>query len=204
MARSLTRAASVAALSLLLLLHAPPAFAHAAFVSGTPGPGDEVAGSPAELVIQFTQNLDPSRTSLEVRDASGATVAKGGELGDGPREFRLALPELAPGEYTVRWTSFSAEDGELARDSYGFTVVAAASPSPFPSPSPQASPSSRPSPSATPAPASPTPTTPTPSSSPAAGGGATASSDGLVIVPILAAALVVAGLAVWLFRRRAT
>lgn len=162
-----------------------------------------MTGSPDELVAQFNQNLDPSRTSIEVRDASGATVARGGELGAGPREFRIALPDLAPGEYTVRWTSFSAEDGELARDTYTFTVVAAASPSPTPSPS--RSPSPSPSSSAA-APASPSPTlvpaTPAPSPSPTAGNGTSASGDGLAIVPILAAALVVAGLAVWLLRRR--
>jgi copper resistance protein C len=196
LARSLLRAAAAAAL--LLIVYSASAFAHAAFVSGTPGPGDEVAGSPDEIVISFSQNLDPSRTSLEVRDASGASVARGGELGDGPREFRLALPELAPGAYEVRWTSFSAEDGELARDSYGFTVVAAPSPSPSPSPSPI--PSSAPSPSPTPL-----PVTPAPSPSAVEPANETpASGDGVVILPILAASLVVGGIAVWLLRRRVT
>lgn len=198
MARSISRAAAVAALSAMLFV--APAFAHAAFVSGTPGPGAEVAGSPEALVITFSQDLDPSRTSLEVRDASGASVARGGGLGDGPREFRLALPELAPGRYEVRWTSFSAEDGELARDSYTFAVVAAPSPSPSPSPTPIPSSSPSPSPSPTRGPATPVP-------SPRAvepAGPAPAAGDGAVIIPILAASLVIAGLAVWLVRRRAT
>lgn len=199
MARSLLRAAVSAAL--LLMLYAQSAFAHAAFVSGTPGPGEEVAGSPDVLVIAFSQDLDPSRTSLEVRDASGATLAKGGELGDGPREFRLALPELVPGQYEVRWVSFSAEDGELARDSYTFTVVAAPSQSPSPSPSPIPS-SSPPSPSP-----SPTPLLATPAPSPSVAeppDAAPADGDGAVIIPIFAASFVIAGLAVWLLRRRAT
>jgi len=199
LARSLLRVAVSAAL--LLMLYAQSAFAHAAFVSGTPGLGEEVAGSPDVLVIAFSQDLDPSRTSLEVRDASGATLAKGGELGDGPREFRLALPELVPGQYEVRWVSFSAEDGELARDSYTFTVVAAPSESPSPSPSPIPS-SSPPSPSP-----SPTPLLATPAPSPSVAeppDAAPADGDGAVIIPILAASLVIAGLAVWLLRRRAT
>lgn len=197
MVRSLPRAAVVAAL--LLIVHTSPALGHAAFVSGSPGPGDEVVRSPAELVISFNQNLDPSRTSLEVRDAAGTTVAKGGAIGDGPREFRLPLPELPPGQYTVRWTSFSAEDGELARDSYTFTVVAPPSPSPSPSPSPTRSATAvEPTPSASPVPA-----TPAPSPGAASGGEASADADGLVVLPILAAALVVGGLLVWLLRRRA-
>lgn len=174
---------------------ATPAFGHAAFVSGTPGPGDEVTGSPAELVIEFSQDLVPARSSLEVRDASGTTVAKGGVLGDGPRELRLALPELAPGTYEVRWTSFSAEDDELERGSYTFTVIAAATPSPPPPASPE--PSSSPAAS----PAAP-PTTPSPNrtASPSDPGPAV---DAGVIVPIVAALVVVAGLAAWLLRRRA-
>ena len=184
----------------LLSLLAGPVLAHAELISATPGPGAEIEGSPSELVATFNQDLDPSRTSLEVRDASGSTVARGGELGDGPREFRLALPELVPGEYQVRWTSFSAEDGELARDSYRFTVVAAPSPSPIPSPSPSPSPSTPPSPSPTPINVTPSPL---PSATPAPDA-PTASGDGLTLLPILAASLVVGAVAVLLLRRRAT
>jgi methionine-rich copper-binding protein CopC len=204
LARSLPRAASVAAL--LLMLFVGPALAHAAFVSGTPGPGDEVAGSPVGLVIEFSQNLDPSRTSLEVRDASGASLARGGEVGQGPREFRLALPELPRGEYEVRWTTFSAEDSELARGSYTFTIVAVPSfsPSLSPSLSPSSSPSPIPSSTASPA-ATPLPATPAPSPSVLEPTGDTpANSDGAVVLPIVAALLVVVGIGVWLVRRRAT
>ncbi len=128
------------ALAFALLL-APAVVAHAELESATPGPDDEVVGSPTELVTQFSQNLDPSRTTLEVRDAAGTRIARGGEPGDGKREFRLALPELAPGEYEVRWTSYSSEDQELARGSYTFTVLPAPSPTPSATPSPSARPS---------------------------------------------------------------
>lgn len=193
MARPFLRAVVAAA---ILSLVAAPVFAHAELVSALPGPGEEVGGSPTELVATFNQDLDPSRTSIEVRDSSGSTVARGGQLGDGPREFRLALPELAPGEYEVRWTSFSAEDGELARDSYTFTVVAAPSPSPSPSPTP----STPPSPSPSPAPATPSPS---PSATPIPGDTA-AAGDGIVLLPILAASLIIGAIGVWLLRRRAT
>ena len=96
----------------LLSSLAAPVLGHAALESATPGPGDRVTGSPMELVAQFSQDLDPTRTSLEVRDATGARVARGGDPGNTPREFRLDLPELAPGKYEVRWTSSSTEDGE--------------------------------------------------------------------------------------------
>lgn len=186
------------ALALALLL-APAVEAHAELESATPGPNDEVVGSPPELIARFSQNLDPSRTVLEVRDAAGTQIARGGEPGDGKREFRLALPALPAGEYEVRWTSFSSEDGELARNSYTFTVSASPSPTPSPSPSPSVAPSAMPSASPPPA-ASTTAPTPGPSAEPAPG--ATSVSALETAVPIAATTLVVAAVAVWLMRRR--
>lgn len=182
------------------LFLATSALAHAELESATPGPNDEVAGSPPELVTEFSQNLDPSRTVLEVRDAAGARIARGGEPGDGEREFRLALPELAPGEYEVRWTSFSSEDGELARDSYTFTVLHDPSPTPSAAPSPSDRPSSTPSAAPTPTPTVVIAPTPQPTTEPGPPAASTSILD--TVVPIAATALVVALVAVWLMRRR--
>ena len=181
-----------------ILLLAPTVLAHAELESATPGPNDEVVGSPGELVAQFSQDLDLSRTVLEVRDAAGTRVARGGEPGDGKREFRLALPELAPGEYEVRWTSFSSQDGELARDSYAFTVLPEPSPTPSPTPSPSIRPSSTPAPTPT---ATPT-IAPAPRPSPDPVPPTTPASALETVLPIAATALVVAAVAVWLMRRR--
>ena len=142
------------ALAMLLALLASPqvALGHAELDTATPGPGDEVVGSPDELVATFTQDLDMSRTTMEVRDAAGTTVAEGPVLGQGPRELRLALPELAPGEYEVRWVSFSAEDAELERGRYSFTVLPAATPSPAPTLAPTVAPVTLPPPTSAPTP----------------------------------------------------
>ena len=182
-------------LALLAALTLPQAvLGHAELDTATPGPGDEVVGSPPELVATFTQDLDMSRTTLEVRDASGATVAEGPELGDGPRELRLALPTLPPGEYQVRWVSFSAEDSELERGRYTFTVLPAPSPTPAPTAAPSAPPTTAP------ATAAPTAAPPSPSASagPAPGddGGAGA------LVPIGIAAVAILAIGAWLLRRR--
>lgn len=195
MTRSIIRAAACVA---LLSLIPAPVLGHSALVSATPGPGDELVDPPVELVAVFSQDLDPSRTSLEVRDVSGATIARGGEPGGGPREFRLALPQLAPGTYEIRWTSFSAEDGELARDSYTFTVLAAPSPSSPPSP-PSPTPSSPPSRSPTPIPVTPAPS----ATAGPRGNDVTATGAGAVLLPIVAAALIAGGIGLWLLRRRA-
>lgn len=186
------------ACAVLLSSLASPILGHAALESAIPGPDDRVIGSPTEIVARFSQDLDPSRTSLEVRDASGARVARGGELGDGPREFRLDLPELAPGKYEVRWTSYSTEDGEIARDSYAFEVLAVASPSPTATPRPSAKPTASPS-------SSPIPTAQdSPSVSPGPGSdppGTASGIDDSVVIPIVVALAAVGAFGLWALRR---
>lgn len=125
-------------------------------------------------------------------------MARGGELGDGPREFRLDLPELAPGKYEVRWTSYSTEGGEIARDLYAFEVLAVASPSPTATPRPSARPTASPS-------SSPTPTAHNfPSASPGPGSeplGAASGIDGSVVIPIVIALAAVGAFGLWALRR---
>lgn len=186
---------------LLLVLAAPVAFGHAELETAEPAPDSRVS-EPAVLVTSFDQDLDPSRTSLEVRDAAGDRVVAGGEPGDDPRTFTLDLPTLAPGEYEVRWTSFSAEDGELARGEYTFTVVAA--PSPSPSPTAQPTETVTPTSTSTPTPSAPPTVVSSPIASPATAtpeptSTATASD---VAIPIIAALVATAGFGWWLLRRR--
>ena len=109
----------------------------------------------------------------------------------------LALPALEPGAYEVRWTTLSAEDGELARGTTSFTFTP-------PPPTPTPVPTPTPAPSATPAP------TPSPDALADRVAGAIAVSrhhadDARtvdVLLPIIVAVLVIAGLAYWLTRRR--
>ena len=183
----------IPALLAALLLLPGVALAHAELDTATPGPGDEVVGSPDEIVATFTQDLDMSRTTMEVRDASGETVAEGPVRGDGRRELVLALPQLAPGDYEVRWTSFSAEDSELERGRYTFTVL----PAPSPTPGPTAAPTS----ASTAAPPTPAATrSPTPSATAAPIDGSDAGLATLLPIGIAVIALVAIG--AWLLRRR--
>jgi methionine-rich copper-binding protein CopC len=125
---------ALAVIGLLCMVGPGPVAGHAELVAASPGPDETVAGSVAALRATFSQDLDASRSSIEIRDGAGAVVARGGK---DPREARAMhvelRPPLGPGEYDVRWTSYSAEDDELARGTYEFSVVAAAAtPSPPP------------------------------------------------------------------------
>ena len=143
---TIRRAIIAAALSALLPLSV--ADAHADLVSASPGPDEAVTEVPARLVARFSEDLAADRTSIEVRDASGATVARGGKDPDRARAQRADLPPLEPGTYEVRWVTYSTEDGELARGRYSFTVsvpvstpgpTSAGAPCPTPEPSAPAS-----------------------------------------------------------------
>lgn len=191
----------------LALLCPAAAVAHAELVSASPGPDDVVEGSPEVLTARFDQNLNASRTSLEVLDSAGARVVRGGEPGANRREFRIALPQLAPGRYQVRWTSFSSEDGELGRGTYTFQVITAPTPSPTPEPTPSRTPAPSstsssppsPSPSATPSPTitrSPEPT------GTGAGGQPPNALDASVLLPIVVVLTGVGLVATRLLRRR--
>ena len=193
--------AAVALAWLAWLLAAGAALGHAELVESSPADGASVP-PPTEVVATFSEAIVGDRSSLEVRDAAGATIAKGGLDPADPKQvtMRVALPPLAPGTYTVRWTAV-ADDGHVERGTFSFQVVAPPSPSPTPTatptpvPTPTAPASPSPAPSPTPSPSPP----PAPSPAPAGSTG-----DGLaaVAVPIVVALAVAAVAAGWLLRRR--
>ena len=173
------------------------ASAHAALE--TISPADKSSGpAPTEIVGTFAENLDPSKSSFTLLNASGTVVAQGGAVvSDDVRKMTLTLTTtLAPGDYTIRWTTFSTEDKEIARGTTTFTVIAvnptpppaSVSPSVGPTEGASLTPSLAPSvvPSATPS---------APASAPAA-----STSDGLIPIVVVVAVLVALGL--WLLRGR--
>lgn len=141
------RAAKTILLSLCLgsLWPAAAVLGHAELLSATPGPGEAIAAVPPQLVARFSQDLRADRTSIELRDSEGRVIARGGKDPARSRVQRMDLPELAAGDYEVRWVTFSAQDGELGRGRYRFVVMEpAGSPVPSPSPEPAPCPSSVP------------------------------------------------------------
>lgn len=125
------------------LLGTGTALGHAELVTVVPADGATVASPPAEIVLTFSQNLDPGRSSIRLVDAGGRVIAEGGQVDPGNvRTMRLALTAPpAPGAYTIRWTSFSTEDGERHTDTTTFAIAASTPPSASPAPAPSAAPS---------------------------------------------------------------
>ncbi|HZI85130.1 MAG TPA: copper resistance CopC family protein [Casimicrobiaceae bacterium] len=112
----------LAAASALAL--ASSAGAHAFLDRATPAVGSSVHGSPAELRLWFTQQLEPAFSSVQVLDRSGKRVDKGDpqvDRGDA-RELRVSLPQLAPGTYRVTWRVLSV-DTHVTEGDFTFDVA---------------------------------------------------------------------------------
>ena len=113
----------------VMVLPAVPAFAHASFVASTPNPGSGIPQAPGNIVVRFSEPLVLPASRIEVRDAAGATVTSGPTepvIGD-DRAMQRPLGLLAPGVYTVDWTTLSPLDGHTLHGSYRFAVGSAVS-----------------------------------------------------------------------------
>lgn len=190
-----------ALLALLALLVPPAVVAHAALDTPTPADGATVEGTPAEVAGTYTQTLDTAGSSIQLRDAAGTVIATGGvDPADDHRLVITDIPPLAPGEYEVRSTTLSAEDGEIDRPTWTFTVTAAPTPSPTPAPTanpePTVEPTSAPSPDPTTAPTATAAPTPSDHEDP------TGASDADAILPIIAGLAIVLIAGVVLLGRR--
>jgi methionine-rich copper-binding protein CopC len=117
-----------------LALWAPAAaMAHSELESADPAANSTVAESPTLIVANFTEKVDASRSSMELRGADGAVIAKGGVAPGDPEAVQMTVEPpapLAPGTYEIRWTTVTADDNGIERGTYTITVAAAPTPAP--------------------------------------------------------------------------
>jgi copper transport protein len=111
---------------------------HAVPVTTEPAANAVLVKPPREVVIRFSERVDPRASTLEVLDARGQRVDHGdarAEAAD-PWRYRVGLHGLADGAYTVTWRVLSADDGHVTDGAHVFavgTASAAIGPSPVPS-----------------------------------------------------------------------
>jgi copper transport protein len=106
------------------IMPAPPAAAHAVPAAMDPPPNASLDVSPREVVIRFTERVEARPSTLDVLDAGGRPVARGPAVVDptDPWRYRVALPALPDGAYTVSWRVLSADDGHVTSGAHVFTV----------------------------------------------------------------------------------
>ena len=98
-------------LSLLFLFIAAAssgAQAHAFLDHASPLVGSTVQSAPHEVVLTFTQNLEPAFSTVEVTDAKGARVDQGKASVSG-NTMRIGLKSIGAGTYKVKWHALSVD-----------------------------------------------------------------------------------------------
>jgi len=170
-----------------LFAMAPSVAAHAEVVTATPAQGSTVTEAVSQVAVTYSEVLDPD-SRLDILDSSGNRIAVG--MPDPADDHRIVAtldPALTSGTYTVRSTSISAEDGDLDRQQWTFTVSVPATPEPTPICTDGCNGQSTTPPSASP---SPSPTAAAPSASPGPGSPTSSGSD--VVLPIIAGLVIIA------------
>ena len=126
------RSVTLVAVAAFLVALAIPgaAVAHAELDTITPANGSTVTTAPTQIIATFTEALDPSKSSIVVL-FNGAQIASGGQVdATDSKKMTLALPTpLQAGHHEVRWTSTSAQDGDIDRGTTGFDYAPAPTPS---------------------------------------------------------------------------
>jgi copper transport protein len=111
---------------ILLIVSFPEgaAHAHANLDRSEPAQGAALAQSPKEVLLHFTEGLDPSFSSVELLDASGKTIIAGPGTIDASdaRTLRLPLGILPDGIYSAVWKARSAVDGHITQGVVSFSV----------------------------------------------------------------------------------
>jgi methionine-rich copper-binding protein CopC len=103
----------------LFLLGNAAAHAHAFLDHANPRVGSTVRTAPREVTLWFTQKLEPSFSSAQVTDASGARVDQGASASG--MQIHVPVKSLGPGTYRVRWKVLSV-DTHTTEGSFTFRV----------------------------------------------------------------------------------
>lgn len=87
------------------LLLPVPCFAHAFLDGADPRVGSESPVKPTQVVLHFTQGVEPEFSKIDVQNSAGASVTDGGAAiaPNDPTHFIVKLKAITPGIYTVIW-----------------------------------------------------------------------------------------------------
>ncbi|MGE3361525.1 MAG: copper resistance protein CopC [Acidimicrobiia bacterium] len=121
--RAVRWAVALVLAAVLLVLGATPAGAHAELAGTEPSAGEVLDEAPAEIVLRFTEDVDPLPGGIRLVRSDGSDV--GAEVGtvDGDGSTIRLVPgeALAPDAYVVAWRVTSA-DSHPVRGAFTFQV----------------------------------------------------------------------------------
>ncbi|WP_298257441.1 copper resistance CopC family protein [Bradyrhizobium sp.] len=114
------RILTFATTTFLALAATTTAHAHAVLDHAEPRVGSTAPAAPREVVLTFSQNIEPAFSSVEVSDAKGARVDQGKPV-ISATTMRVGLKPLPPGTYHVRWRVMSV-DTHSTEGNFSFQV----------------------------------------------------------------------------------
>lgn len=111
---ALRRAAPLAAVLLLFLVAAAPVAGHSEIVAATPADGARLERAPSEVVLTFSEELDPAASGFRVLAPDGSLSGTGTvDLDIADRNvLRGPVEAGGNGTYTIEWTSAAADGHE--------------------------------------------------------------------------------------------
>lgn len=108
----------------VMLFAAPAVLAHANLERSEPAANSANKIPPTRVRLWFSEQVEPSFSTVNVLDRSGSLVDKGDaqRSSDDAMAMQVSLPVLPEGLYTVVWKALSAVDGHVTNGSFSFTV----------------------------------------------------------------------------------
>ena len=87
-----------------------------------PAPNARLDTAPAHISITYDSDVGQSGTSMVLLDSTFTQVPAQADATSGRLSSIQPTTDLAPGPYTVAWTSLSADDGHVAKGFYTFVI----------------------------------------------------------------------------------
>jgi copper transport protein len=110
-----------------IILFPVPVAAHAGLLRADPAPGTVLAAPPPQIVLEFTERLDPAVSRLQLLDDQGRLLAETSAVDPAqPMRMHLEPGALPRGSYTVAWRARSTEDGHVTVGVVPFGIGVAA------------------------------------------------------------------------------
>jgi copper transport protein len=105
----------------LLLVLTPTAAAHAELLETNPANGAHLDKAPREVMLRFTEPVNPVRGGFTLLDGNGKTLAQPSASGSGARLTFPLADSLGDGVYVVNWRVVS-EDSHPIHGTFVFSV----------------------------------------------------------------------------------
>ncbi len=100
------------------------AYAHATPISYDPGAASILDEIPKEVVIHFSERIEPKASSIKIFGPNGADGGTGPAVlsSSDNRVLRAPMWDAGKGSYTVSWQVVSADDGHFTKGAFTFSV----------------------------------------------------------------------------------